>query len=256
MIEVQTHCVRKSPPRETVAQLRGDAQTPDYRTTTREGSNTMLSKTTMALVAALILNGTPAFAQVGDMPAPIGMTSPLGIGLGSPVGPSGIPLGATEIATPGVSPPPLGTSTLGSGTAIGSGCSGAAQIMSAPIGSLMGSMGVPTGSAMPFDGGGNAGTPSGTCASAGSGTTTSPTMGASAPVPRTGIPMEAVDLNPGGLSPPPTAQPPSLAMPPVRSPPMPSSTLPSAPPSSVSLSTGGIMSTSPTRGGSMLSRGR
>jgi multidrug efflux pump len=35
-------------------------------------------------------------------PAPLGVTSPLGFGSGAPVGVTGIPLGATELATPGV----------------------------------------------------------------------------------------------------------------------------------------------------------
>ena len=55
----------------------------------------------------LLLAGCgPAFAQVGMItgaPAPLGVTSPLGFGPGAPVGATGIPLGATELATPGVS---------------------------------------------------------------------------------------------------------------------------------------------------------
>ena len=47
-----------------------------------------------------------AFAQVGmgAVTPPLGMTSPLGIGTAAPVGVTGVPLGATELATPGVSP--------------------------------------------------------------------------------------------------------------------------------------------------------
>ena len=55
------------------------------------------------LVLVLSTAGLPAaFAQsaVGTgMAAPIGITSPLGIGAGAPVAPTGILLGATELAT-------------------------------------------------------------------------------------------------------------------------------------------------------------
>src|SRR6266849_1466064 len=64
-----------------------------------------------------------AMAQVSGMAGPtptIGATSPLGIGAGSSVSQTGIPLGSTEIASPGISPSPTGvTGTIampGSGT--------------------------------------------------------------------------------------------------------------------------------------------
>jgi hypothetical protein len=46
---------------------------------------------------------SPVFARIGTMPATptLGATSPLGIGLTTSVGGTGIPLGATEIAFPG-----------------------------------------------------------------------------------------------------------------------------------------------------------
>jgi hypothetical protein len=52
-----------------------------------------------------------ARAQVGTAtPTPtIGETSPLGIATGSANSPTGIPLGATELASPGVSPVPSGS---------------------------------------------------------------------------------------------------------------------------------------------------
>jgi hypothetical protein len=57
---------------------------------------------------------SPAFAQVGDplaaMPS-VGGTSPLGMGAGGSVGATGIPLGATELASPGISPAPTGSVT-------------------------------------------------------------------------------------------------------------------------------------------------
>lgn len=53
---------------------------------------------------ALPLCCSPAFAQVGMVTgarASLGVTSPLGIGPSAPVGATAIPLGATELATPG-----------------------------------------------------------------------------------------------------------------------------------------------------------
>src|SRR5450432_1558795 len=77
-----------------------------------------------ALTWSLLCNH--AFAQVSMVtgaPASLGITSPLGIGPGASVGTTGIPLGATERATPGISPSAAGTATLGSMTAA-SACSG------------------------------------------------------------------------------------------------------------------------------------
>jgi hypothetical protein len=61
------------------------------------------------LVAAIVwslCDVGAAFAQVGmgAVTPPLGITSPLGIGAAVPVGATGLPLGATELATPGVSP--------------------------------------------------------------------------------------------------------------------------------------------------------
>jgi hypothetical protein len=74
-----------------------------------------------ALPALFVCN--VAMAQVSGMASPtptIGATSPLGIGAGSSVSQTGIPLGATELASPGISPSPTGvTGTIampGSGT--------------------------------------------------------------------------------------------------------------------------------------------
>ena len=71
-----------------------------------------------AALAATLLGGSPAFAQVGGVGSPspgMGLTSPFGMSAaaGGSVGPAGVPLGATELATPGLSPAPPGT--LGSG---------------------------------------------------------------------------------------------------------------------------------------------
>ena len=62
----------------------------------------------MITTASALLCG-PAFAQqAAVMPTPsLSATSPLGMVPGAPVGGTGIPFGATEITSPGVSPTPL-----------------------------------------------------------------------------------------------------------------------------------------------------
>src|SRR5271169_3949169 len=66
---------------------------------------------------------SPAFAQVGVMGGPIpgiAATSPLGMAPGASVPPTGIPLGATELASPGLSPLTDGTAGM---TGVGTTCS-------------------------------------------------------------------------------------------------------------------------------------
>ncbi|MDQ1421984.1 MAG: hypothetical protein QOJ52_3946, partial [Acidimicrobiaceae bacterium] len=68
-----------------------------------------------AATLAAVFGCGPVSAQVGGTASPVpslSPTSPLGIGPGSPVAATGIPMGATELNTPGVSPM-LGTSTIG-----------------------------------------------------------------------------------------------------------------------------------------------
>jgi hypothetical protein len=81
-----------------------------------------------AAVAATLLGCSCAFAQVGGIGTapltPLGVTSPLGLGPGAAVGPIGIPLGATELGTPGVSPMISGASPLGSTIGNFTACSG------------------------------------------------------------------------------------------------------------------------------------
>jgi hypothetical protein len=103
----------------------------------------------LSLAAAVIpalFTCNVALAQVGGMAPPtpaIGATSPLGISADPSVSPTGIPLGSTELASPGISPAPTSsTGTIampGSGTA----CSTAGI---APSGMF--------GSTATFDGGG------------------------------------------------------------------------------------------------------
>lgn len=63
----------------------------------------------IAAVIPVLFVSNIALAQVSGMATPtptIGATSPLGIGTGSTVSPTGIPLGSTELASPGISPAP------------------------------------------------------------------------------------------------------------------------------------------------------
>src|SRR5712671_239578 len=67
-----------------------------------------------AILPALVVCNA-ATAQVSGMASPtptMGTTSPLGLGTGSAVSQTGIPLGSTEIASPGVSPAPTVTGTI------------------------------------------------------------------------------------------------------------------------------------------------
>jgi hypothetical protein len=88
-----------------------------------------------------LLCAGPAFAQVDDPTDPLsampslGATSPLGIG------PTGLPLGSTEITTPGVSPVPTGvTGTIampitGTITSSGTTCSAVGTLPTGMYGS-------------------------------------------------------------------------------------------------------------------------
>ena len=77
--------------------------------------------------AAVLLGCGSAYAQVGmniSPGPPLGMTSPLGVGPGSPVARTSIPMGATELATPGVSPTISGTSPMTPATSTVTTCGG------------------------------------------------------------------------------------------------------------------------------------
>ena len=177
----------------------------------------------ISALTALLVGCGSAFAQISPG-SPLGMTSPLGIGPGSAVAPTGIPLGATELASPGVSPTTSGASPLG--LAASTPCSGiGGSIPQASFGtttsttsttsgtdsSTMGTSSASTSvSNSVFDGGGTVGTASGTCATtsgsalAGPATSaSSPTgMGSVASVGRVGIPLGSTELGAGGVSPP------------------------------------------------------
>lgn len=61
--------------------------------------------TLAASLPASLLGCSAASAQVGGMgPSPLGAATPLALGPGQPVAPTGIPLDATEMTSPGISP--------------------------------------------------------------------------------------------------------------------------------------------------------
>jgi hypothetical protein len=135
----------------------------------------------MAALAVSLLGGSSASAQVGGVgTSPLGAASPLAMGPGVPVAPTGIPFGATEMTTPGTSPAP--SSTMG---AIG--CS---------------SPGGPTSQAAAplFDGGGMAGAASSGCAGTGAGGSSMPAL-PTLRAGRAGIPLGSTELGDAGLSP-------------------------------------------------------
>ena len=59
----------------------------------------------VAAIATVLLGCGAAFSQIqtgAPVPSPLGITSALGMAPGSPVPPAGIPMGATELAPPGL----------------------------------------------------------------------------------------------------------------------------------------------------------
>ena len=152
--------------------------------------------------AAALFGCNPAFAQVGGMGSPtpgIGTTSPLGMTPGSSVPPVGLSMGATELASPGLSPAP--TDTIGM-TGAGTMCSAMGSPSAGASGSSPnfdgGGLGVGTGTPLP----GSAAT-SGTCSTSTSGAaSSSAAMSSSSPsgVSPTGIPLGSVEIGDGGLS--------------------------------------------------------
>src|SRR5919198_5253280 len=129
--------------------------------------------------AAVLLGCGSAYAQarmnVSPLPA-LGMTSPFGIP-NAPVGQTGIPMGVTELATPGVSPttsgasPMIGVTCAGASPAPASGGMGSPTMgASTGMGSLTTGASAGTGSPMPglsstapFDGGGTSAITTATC---------------------------------------------------------------------------------------------
>jgi hypothetical protein len=182
----------------------------------------MMMRFVMATTAAVLLGCGSAVAQVGGMStspgsSPLGMTTPLGMGPGSPVPPAGTPLGATELASPGLSPTMSGTGVIAQCAGIGGSMpqtsfgigSSTAGTTSGMGSSMTGTSTAGTsGSTSLFDGGGITGTTSGACAAIGSSSLAGPAASASSPGGvgssggRLGIPMGSTELGAGGLSPP------------------------------------------------------
>ena len=133
------------------------------------------------------------------VPSPLGITSPLGMAPGSSVPPAGIPMGATELASPGLSPAPAATIGM-----TGNSTTCPAMGSSSP--------GI-SGSGTTFDGGGpGAGTgtlPAGAATSGTCGTSSSSSASSSAatsPISpggtaRVGIPLGSVEIGNAGVSP-------------------------------------------------------
>jgi len=66
-------------------------------------------RTLIAAIATMHLGCGAAFSQIGTgapVPSPLGMTSPLAMTTALPVLSAGIPLGTTELASPGLGPAP------------------------------------------------------------------------------------------------------------------------------------------------------
>src|SRR5262245_23534492 len=182
------------------------------------GEETNMTRMLAIATTFVFLSCGSALAQIsGSTPAPLGITSPLGIGPAPAVPGTGIPLGATEFNSPGVSPMTSGVSPLGAAPLSTTICSGinsltgnlsGGAMTGSSVGSGMSNAGT-SASSMTFDGGGNVGTASGTCAGIAGSTSgqaaasaSSPTMAtSSSSVGRVGIPMGSTELGVGGLSP-------------------------------------------------------
>jgi hypothetical protein len=201
--------------------------------------------TRFAMATAVVLLGCgSAYAQarmnVSPLPA-LGMTSPLGIP-NALVGQTGIPLGATELATPGLSPtmsgaaPLIGATCIGASPAPGATASSPMTGASAGMGGSTASAGM--GRSVPglssitlFDGGGMGATAPGTCtASATASPPLASSMGPGSTVGPVGIPLGSTELGGGGLSPPSVALSPNPSAPAMSSlPPLGGMTSPSTP---------------------------
>ncbi len=156
----------------------------------------------IAMATAMFVTSGCAYAQVGGMGTPtpgMGTTSPLGMGtFGTAVAPTGIPLGAAPLATPGV------TSGTSNGVASTTACS------SPGVGAMTGTsgstalfdnsgVGIMTGATLP----GSAGPVTTTCglASATGGATSLQSSASTPATSKPGIPMGSTELSNPGLSP-------------------------------------------------------
>src|SRR5229473_4712953 len=160
----------------------------------------MKTQFVITTLAAALLGCGSTLAQVGGTgTSPLSATSPLAIGSGSPVAPTGIPLGATEMTAPGTSPAPPTTMS----------CSTTGGQMSQTATPLFDGGGMPGGATSACAGTGGAGT--GGAGTGGAGTGGAGTAGAGSSMPtlstlqagRAGIPLGSTEIGSLGLSPPP-----------------------------------------------------
>jgi hypothetical protein len=205
----------------------------------------MMTRFAVATAAVLLSCGS-AYAQARTSTSPLpalGMTSPLGLGPNSPVGRTGIPLGATELATPGVSPTTSGASPMLGATcgdvslapppaAMGGSLTGTSAAMGSPVTGASAGVGVSVpgtfGTAL-FDGGGmTAGAPGACAASVTASPPLASSMGPGSSVGMVGIPLGSTELGGGGLSPPSVALSPNASAPAMTLTPFPTPSNPSA----------------------------
>lgn len=154
----------------------------------------------VAVVVAMLIECSLAVGQTGGAGSPVpgmGATSPLGMTPGSSVPPVGIPLGATEMVSPGLSPSLAAAGMAGSDpmcSAMGSPSAGASGSSINDGGGLGMGTGTPLpGSAISF----------GACSTnASSAASSSAAISSSSPggISRTGIPLGSVKLGDGGIS--------------------------------------------------------
>jgi len=169
----------------------------------------------MITTASALLCGHAFAQQAAVMPTPsLSATSPLGMVPSAPVGGTGIPFGATEITSPGVSPAPLpSTGIIGSTVCSTVGTAPSTMFGSAatfdgggmPVGTVtpqstmaMSSSGISPTSALIDTSGSQSMCGAGSGSIAASSTPTSPTTPGG--VPRTGIPMGSTEIGNLGIS--------------------------------------------------------
>jgi hypothetical protein len=172
----------------------------------------------MITTASALLCGQAFAQQAAVMPTPsLSATSPLGMVPSAPVGGTGIPFGATEITSPGVSPAPLPStgiigstvcSTIGTAPSTMFGSAASFDGGGMPVGTVtpqstmampgMSSSGIPPTSALIDTSGTQSMCGAGSNNLAASSTPTSPTTPGG--VPRTGIPMGSTEIGNLGVS--------------------------------------------------------
>jgi hypothetical protein len=164
-----------------------------------------MSRIVIAGMAVVLLGCNPSFGQVGgtgNMAPGMGPTSPFGMSSAAgPVGAAGVPLGATELATPGLSPAPAGPS--GAGVAVCSGMAGSSGGAGLFDGGGMGSAAAMSPMTM---GAANSSSASACNQAAGAGSaatlpSTTVSSGAAAPLGIGTIPMGSTELGNAGVSP-------------------------------------------------------